>query len=60
MFFCSILQESNETWRRMRLQQIFFKSVVSNDLDMAVRSLQHGADVADEFPPVRSLFSSFV
>lgn len=46
------LQDSSETWRRLRLQQIFFKSVVQNDIDMVVRCLHHGADIGEEYSPV--------
>ncbi|TRY77099.1 hypothetical protein TCAL_15900, partial [Tigriopus californicus] len=43
--------DSNDTWRRIRLQQIFFKAVIDNDLEIAVRCLHHGADVAEEYQP---------
>ena len=45
-------QESNETWRRLRLQQILYKSVLNNDLDMVIKCVQHGADIREEYLPV--------
>ena len=45
-------QESHETWRRLRLQQILYKSVLNNDLDMVLKCVQHGADIREEYLPV--------
>eukprot|EP00095_Tigriopus_kingsejongensis_P007487 maker-scaffold580_size130538-snap-gene-0.26 protein:Tk07487 transcript:maker-scaffold580_size130538-snap-gene-0.26-mRNA-1 annotation:"d chain transport of drugs by the multidrug transporter acrb involves an access and a deep binding pocket that are separated by a switch-loop" len=44
--------DSHDNWRRVRLQQIFYKSVIDNDLEIAVRCLQHGADVSEEYQPL--------
>ena len=41
-----------DTFRRVRLQQIFYRSIVENDNDMTVRCLHHGADVNEEYLPV--------
>ena len=48
----SEFQESNSTWRRLRLQQILYKSVLDNDLDMVLKCVQHGADIREEYHPV--------
>ena len=52
MSTAAMFQESNETWRRLRLQQILYKSVLNNDLDMVLKCVQHGADIREEYLPV--------
>ena len=53
-FVLSIFQEQINTSlpKRIRLQQILFKSVIQNDLEMVNRCLGHEADINEEYLPV--------
>ena len=55
----SEFQESNSTWRRLRLQQILYKSVLDNDLDMVLKCVQHGADIREEYHPVSATCDTY-
>ena len=56
----SEFQESNSTWRRLRLQQILYKSVLDNDLDMVLKCVQHGADIREEYHPVSATCDTLI
>ena len=60
MSTAAMFQESNDQWRRLRLQQILYKSVLNNDLDMVLKCVQHGADIREEYLPVSDMLMLWV